>query len=217
MSIPESIVAAQLQNLLERLERYRDRRSAGELASAQERSHAILRNARSEARARLREAVAYERLRLTEALQRRRAEHDAEQRRQEHAALRELAQRAGELLPAELSRRWNEPAARAAWCEAALLVAARRLRGADWTIEIAPGTRSPEQASLLDRASELRAGKHSIRERRELEAGIRVLAAGAMLDAAAAGLLDNPAAIGSRVLREWLREATPVEAKVTTS
>jgi hypothetical protein len=43
VSLPESIVAAQLQELLEHLERDRDRRCSVESASARERARAIVR------------------------------------------------------------------------------------------------------------------------------------------------------------------------------
>ena len=214
MSLPDSIVAAQLQGLLQRLEQDRERRCNAELASARERARAIVRAARSEARRRLREAVRYERMRLAEALALRRAELDAARRREERAALGELVKRARDGLPAALERRWRESGARREWCETVLTTAAQRLCSADWTIEIAPGTSKEERDGLLARAGELRAGTHTLSERVELRAGLSVRAAGATLDATVAGLLDDVAAIGAHFLREWLRDESRASAGV---
>jgi hypothetical protein len=206
MSLPESIVSAQLQALLEHLERDRDRRCSAESASARERARAIVRSAFSEARKRMREAVRYERARLEEGHELQRAEFEAARRREEHAALQLLVKRACDTLPALLERRWNDAAARRDWCEGALAAAALRLRGTDWTIEIARGTGEVERSALLAHAATLRAGSHTLSERSELGAGLSVRAAGAVLDATVAGLLDDRGAIGSRFLHEWLGE-----------
>ncbi|HSC06486.1 MAG TPA: hypothetical protein VLD59_06650 [Steroidobacteraceae bacterium] len=215
MSLPESIVAAQLQALLEHLERDRDRRCSAESASARERARAIVRSAFGEARKRMREAVRYERSRLEESLVLRRAEFEAARRREEHAAFQLLVRRACDALPALLERRWSDGAVRREWCEGALAAAALRLRGTDWTIEIAPGAGEEERSALLARAAALRAGSHTLSERSELVAGLNVHAAGATLDATVAGLLDDRAAIGSRFLHEWLRDQAQMDKGVT--
>lgn len=207
MSLPESIVAAQLQGMLEHLEQERQRRCSAELTSAGSRARTVVRAAFSEARRRVQEAVRYERTRLAEGLALRRAEFDAARRRKEHAALQVLVRRACEALPAALERRWREATARREWCEAALAAAAQSLCGADWTIEIAPGISSEERQSLLARADALRSGTHTLSERGELSAGLSVRAAGATLDATVSGLLDDSAGIGARFLHEWLRDA----------
>ena len=216
MSLPESILAAQLQALLEHLERDRDRRCSVESASARERARAIVRSAFGEARKRMREAVRYERARLEEGLVLRRAEFEAARRREEHAALQLLVKRACDALPALLQQRWHDGAARREWCEGALAAAALRLRGTDWTIEIAPGTSEEERRGLLAHAATLRAGSHRLSERSELGAGLNVRAAGALLDATVAGLLDDRAAIGSRFLHEWLRDQAQTEQGTST-
>jgi hypothetical protein len=153
----------------------------------------------------MREAVSYERTRRTEAIALRRAELEAARRRQEHLVMGDLVRRACERLPAVLEQRWRELGARREWCEAALAVAAQRLCGADWQIEIAPGTSREERETLRGLASALRAGTHSLSERTDLAAGLRVRATGATLDATVDGLLDDLAEIGARFLQEWLR------------
>ena len=213
MSLPESIVAAQLQALLEHLERDSERRCSTERASARARAQAIVRSAFAEARRRMQEAVRYERTRLEDGLVLRRAELEAARRREAHAALQLLVRRACDALPALLERRWSDPAARREWCEGALAAAALRLRGTDWAIEIASGTGEEERQNLLTRAAALRAGSHTLSERSELGAGLSVRATGATLDASVAGLLDDPAAIGARVLHEWLRDQADAKAK----
>jgi hypothetical protein len=216
VSLPESVVAAQLQALLEHLERDRDRRCTAESANARERARAIVRSAFSEARQRLREAVRYERARLEQGLVLRRAEVEAARRREEHAALQLLVKRACDALPAILERRWKHTAARREWCEGALAAAALRLRGTDWTIEIGPGVGEEERQGLLAHAATLRTGSHTLSERAELVAGLSVRAAGATLDATVAGLLDDRAAIGSRFLHEWLRDQPPADQGTAT-
>jgi hypothetical protein len=211
VSLPQSIVAAQLQALLEHLERDRDRRCSAESASARERARAIVRSAFGEARKRMREAVRYERSRLEESLVLQRAEFEAARRREEHAAFQLLVRRACDALPAVLERRWSDGAARREWCEGALAAAALRLRGTDWTIEIALGTAEEERLGLLAHAATLRTGSHTLSERSELVAGLNVHAEGATLDATVAGLLDDRAAIGSRFLHEWMRDQAQMD------
>jgi hypothetical protein len=206
VSLPDSIVAAQLERLLEKLAQDRESRCSAAHASARERARALARAARSDARRRMREAVRYERMRLAETLALRRAELDAAQRTEERATLDELVKRARAALPVALERRWRDAGARRAWCDSTLAMAARRISGADWTIEIAPGTSKQERDALLARARELRTGSHTLSEREDLRTGLRVRTAGATLDATAAGLLDDAQAIGAYLLREWLRD-----------
>jgi hypothetical protein len=214
VSLPESIVAAQLQELLEHLERDRDRRCSVESASARERARAIVRSAFSEACQRMRDAVRYERARLEEGLVLRRAEFEGARRREQHAALQLLVKRACDALPAVLEQRWNDAASRREWCEGALAAAALRLRGMDWALELAPGTSEEERSALLARAAALRAGSHTLSERSELGAGLNVRAEGATLDATVTGLLDDRGAIGSRFLHEWLRDPAQTDKGV---
>jgi hypothetical protein len=204
VSVPDSIVAAQLQGLLRWLDADRERRCTAEQANARERARAIVRAARSEARRRMQEAVRYERTRLDEALALRRAELEAARRRDEHAATRDLVGRACDGLPAALSRRWQDSHARRAWCEAALVAAAQRICGSDWQIEIAPGASQEEREAFLARARALRGGEHSLNVRADLGVGLRVHAAGTVLDATVAGLLDDLPRIGAQFLHEWL-------------
>jgi hypothetical protein len=215
--MPDSIVTAQLGELLARLEQDRERRCSAELASATERARAIVRAARSEARNRMQAAVRYERLRLDEALALRRAEIDAARSREERAALQALVRRACDELPAALERRWNEPGTRREWCEVALAMAAQRLCGPDWTIELAAGTSREEREGLLARAGALRAGSHTLSERPELKAGLSVRAAGATLDATIGGLLDDVAAVGAHFLAEWLSDEARAGARAVPS
>jgi hypothetical protein len=161
----------------------------------------------------MRAAVRYERLRLDEALALRRAELDAARGRDERAALQQLVRRACDRLPATMERRWREPGARREWCETALAMAAQRLCGSDWTIEVAAGTSKTERDALLARANSLRAGSHTVRELPELGAGLSVRAAGATLDATAAGLLDDVAAVGAHFLAEWLSDEARAGAR----
>jgi hypothetical protein len=182
-----SLFDLQASALLETLRADRERRCRAELDAAAERARSIERAARAEARAKFAAARELERQRYEQALQRARAAVDTRLRERAHASGRALVASAWQQLPAALVRQWQDAGGRAHWIRRAVQEARRRLRGTDWQVEHAPGLTDAERRQCVaDGAPAAR-----FAEDPALDAGLRIRAEGAVLDATVAGLLAD--------------------------
>jgi len=182
------------RELLALIEAERERR----LADGAVRRDAECRRAISEARAEVRR-----RARRTFAELRRRAEGeerasraalDGARRARRFVADRVLAEQALTQLADALRRRWGDAAARRAWIDTTLAAATRLLPAGKWRLACAPGAGAGEIEAL-----HAHGGAH---EEASLEAGLRIEAAAACVDASLAGLLRDRRALQSALLAE---------------
>jgi hypothetical protein len=100
---------------------------------------------------------------------------------------RAIVDHAWQQLPAALARQWQDADGRAHWIRHAVRDARQRLRGTDWQIEHAPGMTEPERRQCVADG----APPACFAEDPALDAGLRIRAEGAVLDATAAGLLAD--------------------------
>jgi len=182
-----SLVDLQASALLETLRADLEQRCRAELDAAAERARSIERAARGEARAKFAAARELERQRYELALQRARSAVETRLRERAHASGRAIVADAWQRLPAALARRWQDADGREDWIRHAVRDARQRLRGTDWQVEHAPGMSEPEwRRCAADGAPAIRFAEDST-----LDAGLRIRAEGAVLDATAAGLLAD--------------------------
>ena len=105
MSVPESIVQAQMEALLRRVAREQEMLSRRARDAAEEQARGIVARAREEARARTRQAAEEARQSVERALADRRAALETAARQREQSLLRELMDKAWQSLPRELDTR----------------------------------------------------------------------------------------------------------------
>ena len=202
---PRGVVSIerQAQALLDLVEADRERRCSQVLGEANSRAAAVRAQAHADARARMRQAFAEQRLLRREriaAAQARLATHRRLHEQQRTAALLRLA---WEELPAELLALWRQRETRAPWVARVLAAAQARMPGGPWRVLHAPDWPAAEWQALsatLPPATcfEPDAG---------IDAGLRVVASGNVIDGTLAGLLAERTEDEARLLR-LLEEAT---------
>src|SRR5512135_836678 len=187
--------------LLELVETDRRTRSDALIAEARARSAALVAQAHADARARMRDAWTEERQRAHERvaaalanLQTRRRLHD----QQRGAALLELGWRR---LPGALRDRWRDARCRDLWTAAVVNDATRLLRAGRWCIVHAPDWPEAERQALAARL----ARDHDIQSEfvadAAIDAGLRIVAEGNVVDGTLTGLLADRDDIGAKLLR----------------
>jgi hypothetical protein len=158
---------------------------------------AVLRAARSEAHARVRQAAREKRERVAERCRKATAEAETRDRTSSFALDREFVARAVAALPGALALRWNDPAARGAWCAAAARLAAARLVSREWRVELDTGAGAAERAAIETCAA---AAGARLAWASSSVPGLRIVAGGVAVDATVDGLLTDRAVVESLLL-----------------
>jgi hypothetical protein len=167
----------------------------------------LRRKARRQARERVTKAVHEERARLEREVRSVEAEIETEQRRRARQRDMALIQAGYEALVPALTARWADEASRAEWAECALAEAASVLLGTGWTLEHPRGWAGEERDVTLKLASERYGADVEARSVDELETGLRIASAGALVDMSIPGLMSNERTIEGELLAEFNRAA----------
>ena len=206
MSVPDSIVQAQMEALLRRVAREQEARSRSAHDAAGEQARAIVARAWQEARTRLRQAVEDERRGIEHAIANRRAALDTAARQREQSVLRELMDDAWRSLPAVLARRWSEPEARGDWCRAACAVAERSLHaGSGLAVEVDADATGDVVDAACRALEAMDPARPEVRRIDGLGPGLRIRRGLACVDATTQGLLASRDRIEAELLAEFGR------------
>lgn len=198
-----SVVEAQLDALIEGLERDFEERRRELLDKARAQARVVLRQARRSARTRARQAVATERSEREASLRRARASFDSRLRRMRQSVDLELLQQSHAELRDALLRRWQDPAARMVWLALTLEEAGTCLPPGNWRLEYPQGQDPQWLREGLDaRAAD---GEVELIASAELKAGFRLTRAGAVLDLGLDGLLSQGEELAGLLLAELHR------------
>jgi hypothetical protein len=205
MSEVHSVLDAQVETLLELVERHRSERCTQLLAQAQERRHTLLAQTYGEARTRMHEAIVTERRRGNEKLDATRAQLETRARQQQHRTALLLLQQGWELLGQSVQQRWKTAAQRRLWVCNLLHQALQRLPRCAWVIEHPPGWDSAECSEQLEAIRGHCGVQPQLHTDDQLHAGLRVCADGACLDGTLEGLLADRDAIEAQLLAQLHR------------
>lgn len=194
--------ATQANALVEEVERQFSDEAEAILAAARREADAVVAQARGGARARLREAI--KRLRREGAARLARAEARRE------TEVRAAALRAGEaaiekalpLLREALEARWRDNEQRRQWVYAVAHVCATRMRPGALTVEHPANWAEAERAAFVAAMAPMRGVEIHFHVEPAISAGLRIVAAGATLDATPRGLLYDERAIAALLLNE---------------
>lgn len=205
MSEPASILDAQLRSLTELVEAYRDERCEAILDQARAQRERYLQQAYSEARERMHSAIEEERARARREIRAAEAHLQTRRRQRRHETALELLHQGWERLREALGERWRDQTARAEWLAALTDQACERLPTGKWAVEHPAGWDPAEGADLKTRA-EARCGEPpEFRTDDRISGGLRIRAAGAVLDGTVEGVLGDRAAIEGELLAELHR------------
>jgi hypothetical protein len=197
----------QTQALLALVEADRERKCEAILAEARSRADALLAEAHADARRRMRDMFREERERRDERVAAARANLQTRRRLALQRRAAALLAEGWRKLPAELVRRWREPATRAAWVAAVVANARDLLPNAAWTITHAADWPEPERAALARELAAALGAPPAFIADPAVAAGLKVAAQGNVIDSTLAGITADRAAIGGELLR--LLEGAP--------
>lgn len=201
MSATSGVLEAQLEELLELVEDFRDRSCREIEEQARARAEGIVARAGQEARGRMRAAVEHERARAREKITATRARLLTQRRHRRQQLDKRLVARGWEELRPALARRWQNEAQRRAWIEALVRRADALLPAAEWRVEHPSGW-DPGEMPSLGAQSSARAGPPTFVEDADIEAGLRIRVEGTCLDGTTEGLLADRAAVEAALLAE---------------
>jgi len=206
MSTPGSVVDAQLQHLLDVVERDRETRCRAVIGAAEQQARQIVSQAYSEARARTHDDFSE----LREQIRQRLASAEAQQQ----TRLRQLRQQADQAflsaawqpLQQALLRHWQDPAHRQQWVRHLVEKAASQLIDTHWRVEH-PQDWPEDEGSAL----KLQLGKEynctpTLAPDPAISAGLRICAAGACVDGSIEGLLARHTRIEALLLAEIAKQ-----------
>ncbi len=189
------------QALLVLVESDRDSRREAILAEARGRARALHAQAHADARARVREAFAEERRRAHEMVAAARANLSTRRRLHEQQRAAALLALGWQRLPAALRQRWQDAALRGLWVDAIVAAAARALPHAPWAVMHGADWPAAERTALGARmATELAMTPIFIADA-GISAGLRIAAAGNVIDGTLAGLISDRSEVGAQLLR----------------
>ena len=194
----------QAEALLQQVTDDRERRCAALRAAAESQAKQIVSSARAEARNTVHNAVIQERARMDLGMRQARARADIEARRRERQQSRELLEQMWTAIEGVLERRWQEPAARRAWIDAAMGQATALLPGRAWLIESGSELTAQERSELTARAQARGAKTLELSLQPAMPPGLKIRADHVCIDATVPGLLAQRDSIEAAFLAEYL-------------
>jgi vacuolar-type H+-ATPase subunit H len=194
-------LARREEALLALVERDRAAQCDAILAEARGRATALLDDARTDALARVREVFAEERHRAHETMAAARAKLQTRRRLHDQHRTAALLALAWQRLPDALRARWRDDAARHRWVDAILAAALQVLPRTQWRIVHGPDWAESERQALLTRAVPELDAESAFVSDSGIVAGLRIAAGGNVVDGTLAGLIDDRAEVGARLLR----------------
>ncbi len=187
--------------LLELVAADRDRKCAAILGDAKAKANALLKDAHSAARERVRATFAEERERMATRIVAAQAMLATRRRLAEQRRAAALVAAGWERLPGALEQAWRDPAARAAWVERIAAEAQALLPAGAWRIVHAPDWPERERELFSTRLGAAPVGSEPVADPRA-RAGLKIMAAGNVIDGTLAGILHDRNEIGALLLRE---------------
>lgn len=206
MSEPQTIIEAQVGELLELVENHRQDSCRHVLEQAQAQAATIVRQAHHDARARMHTAIEQERARAREKIASTRAHLQTRRRQRHQQADMLLLERGWEKLHEALMKRWQNVDQRHLWVQALVHQGWTLLPAKAWRIEHPPGWQPDEMLDLGSESSVHTQGQTpAFVEARDITVGLRIRVDKACLDGTLDGLLANRAAIEAHLLAEFKR------------
>lgn len=200
---PDQNTADALAALLAVIDADRAARCREILAPAEAAAAALLAEATRETRRALRQALRADGRRRRAQLDAARAKVEAAHRQHRQRLAQAAVDEGWALLAPALERCWQAPDGRRQWIAAALAVAQARLPPSGWQVRHPPSLAPDEVADLLADLAAAGVAEARCESAVDLAAGLEIHAGNTCLDATAAGLLAERAAVAGRLLHFW--------------
>ena len=200
MSIPDSIIKAQLDHLIEVVNSHRDKRCTEIRDEAHRQAREIVRQAYRDGRQRLHGNIQDSRRQLRRSIDSARAkQHTAERLHQQQVDCQFL-ESAWEQLHDTLAMRWQPADSRQLWLDMIFHQAAEVLLEKSWLVEHPADWAQEEKSRLANQVHEFTGQQPEMQSCEDIAAGIRISADGACVDGSSTGLLADRLRIESELL-----------------
>lgn len=208
MSEVQSILEAQVGELMNLVEDYREESCNSIREQARTRTNEIVTQARHDARNHMRTAVKQERARAQEKIASTRAHLQTQRRLRLQQSDKLLVEQGWEMLMEMLIRRWQDADQRYVWIKTLIQAGLALLPAGGWRIEHPPGWKPDELPSLGDAIAGLPQDQSpTFVEDSDIAAGFRIKVGSSCVDGTMEGLLANRTAIESQLLAEFSRSS----------
>lgn len=203
MSAAKTMVDAQLQHLLEVVDRRREEHCARVREEAQAQARQIVRQARRETRSRAHEDLLGLREQIRQQLVSADARWQTRQRQQRQQVAQALINAAWQQLHDALQRLWDDRDTRRRWVDELVRQASTTLLDAHWCIEHPPAWPGQECNDLKARLSNEFDCFPGFEAQSAVTAGLRITAGGACVDGSIDGLLQGRTRIEAMLLARF--------------
>ncbi|HEV2219970.1 MAG TPA: hypothetical protein VGV08_05385 [Casimicrobiaceae bacterium] len=195
------------QALLDLIETERRARSDAIVGEARSRAFALVAQAYASARARMREAYAEERQRAQAQVAAALANLQTRHRLHEQQRSAALLALGWQQLPGALRTRWGDAGLRKLWVDAAAAEARRVLPRGRWRVIHATDWSPGEQQTFVAKVARDAGESPGLVGDSGIDAGLRIVAGGNVVDATLVGLVVDRDEIGARLLRQLEQSA----------
>jgi len=202
MSMPETIIEAQIERLLEVVQDYRSKHCREIIDQSRLDARDIVRSAYKTARQRLHLDVLDSRERMKQELAAARAKQHTLDMQQQYKVNRQFLDRAWELLTRQLERRWRTAAHRRLWVNMVFDVARQRLPSGQWQLESPQDWIQEERDDLVQQILLHTGITPLLKSFTDIKAGIRISANGATVNATIKGLTADRTRIEAELLAQ---------------
>jgi len=200
--VPESIIDAQMQRLLDIVRVYQQEQSDALLCAAQQESRGVIRQAYRVARKNVHEDIQLTRQHIRDTMAAARAKQHTLMMQQRHITASSFLEQCWSLLEQSLQARWQQPEYRREWVAKILSTASAVVPAKDWLVEHPHDWTRQEQQHLADQAKTLPGIQLQFNSMPDLSAGIRICADGAIVDGSLQGLMADRTAIEALILAQ---------------
>jgi len=198
----EHLAQTQAQALIDAINARRDDERARVLNEARKQARAITRRAHRSARERFHEQAEELRRDRAKRMHQAKAQRDTEKRQRHQSALSDIVQQAWPKLTETLKERWQCAERRDAWAKGALDSAAFRLQRKGWRVVYPADTDDVFRDKLKSWLDEQDVEDAEAEPCEEIDAGLRIEADGATLDATPAALLAQTSRVQAALIAE---------------
>ena len=198
--VPDSIIDAQVQRLLDIVQAYQQEQSEVLLNEARQQSRGVIRRAYRVARKNIHEELQLTRQHIRDTMAAARAKQHTLMMQQRHTAASSFLEQCWNALEGSLQARWQQPHCRREWVAKILSTAVAVVPAGDWRVEHPEDWSEQEQQQLGEQARALPGVQLQFSSVSGLPAGIRIIADGAIVDGSPPGLLADRTAIEALIL-----------------
>lgn len=189
-----------LEHLLGVVVESREQRCKQVREKACEKAQAIIDQAYGRSRARLHSHVIALREKYRVRVSSARARNQTLLRQQHQKDNRAVLDVAWLMLRESMLEQWQAPKSRRGWLAAAIAQASTTLRGHGWHVEHPPGLDEDELKQIRRQLASVAGKGHKMAAKQDIEAGIRIISHGTVIDATLQGLLANRARIEAELI-----------------